>query len=679
MPVVKLDLDNAQYLVKLAEAARQEEKHEELLRKKGRAAKQSAKEQVDAVDSLIRELKIEKDIENQIADDRKRKLTTFKSDLAEAAVKSRELTKSLSAPVQIDSWAKGMERIGTEAAKANLKIRELAQAMSRAFMSGGPGGLSAAPGRDSWFEGMQRLKAENAGRSAEATAAMRAFMSGQGGLSAAPVRNAWGEGMVNIEAGNRASMVSRLRAAMSPVDYGDFGGRVKRERAIRADIARVEAEQSKIVNAELVNTTSGLSGLGRELLSFASITSVASQAISNAKEMMRFGAEQREGGAASLKGDFDVYREIHEVSTPGTGQAAKRIEQYKRLREVYGLDRESAWNTMEPAIASGNEAAIERFARTQGVMRPETAMRVGSRLETIFRDSTTPINEIQAANMMLKASQQAFYKIEQFAPSLPTAAIGGTQGGSSAAETLAIQSVMSDIMKDPEQSADRLAYIGTRGKYMPGLKSAGKGVMAMVEELHGLDPETRGGSEFAGKRVELNAFIDKVYQNRERIAQRTREIQAEQDRAMGQGSMLERGQRDFSRHPDTRVLLDNRLAAQEEEATLRNEYGRGQTEVESTRRRMRIRGINGGQSVPYRWLENKAAGAMEEAGFGAKSIEVGAPVAAESFIGSALRTLAGPSIELLRGIYSTLQSIDGKAGGGKPPPSVSGGRTGGAR
>lgn len=351
-----------------------------------------------------------------------------------------------------------------------------------------------------------------------------------------------------------------------------------------------------------------LSNLGAQVMGFVSVARVAGAVIATARQALDMAQQQRASGGESLKSDFDVYREISEVSEPG--QAKGRIARYEKLRGM-GLDRETAWGLLEKGIATGNEGSVERFARTQGAMNPALAMSVGSHVESVYKGQ---VNEVEAANMVLEASRKSRYTVAQFAPSVATAAVGGTLGGSSAAEVLALQSVMSEVMDGPEQAADRIQYAGVRGSQSPELKSRGKGVLAMMLEMHEMPFEGRHRTEFAGNRIEYNSFIDKVAENKDKILQRQREIEAAQARAMGSNSNLEVAHSEFMSTPEGRELLANRIAAQQEEGTVRDAYGTGQLRTETTRRRIRQRAVKRGEGPLARGLEDRGAGIGEWVG-----------------------------------------------------------------
>lgn len=421
---------------------------------------------------------------------------------------------------------------------------------------------------------------------------------------------------------NSPTMPPHLRGAggnpMAPVSVSQMmlASRTGKVPPVSPAFAAQEAIAKKVREASEA-AGGALSGLGSQLLGFVSVTSVAAKLIGTAKQALDFSQQQRVGGGESLKSDFEVYREISEVSEPG--QAKGRIGRYKALRGM-GLDRETAWGLLEKGIATGNEGSVDRFARTQGAMNPSLAMSVGSHLETLYKGQ---VNEVEGANMVLEASRKSRYTVSQFAPSVATAAVGGTLGGSSAAEMLAMQSVMADVLGSPEQASDRIQYAGVRGSQSPELKSRGKGVLAMMMEMHGMPFSGRHRTEFAGNRIEYNSFIDKVAENRDRILQRQRELEAAQSRAMGPDSNLEVGHREFMSTREGRELLANRIAEQQEEGTVRDAYGTGQLRTETVRRRMRARAVKRREAPLTRGLEDIGAGTGEWLGGTAGSAYAG--------------------------------------------------------
>ncbi len=484
-------------------------------------------------------------------------------------------------------------------------LRETATAAQRAFAEG-RGGLSGQAVRDPWGAGMMRMGPQLGPMNAQAAArakAQAAFAASQ----AAAQAQVSGFGL------NNPLMPPHLRGAggnpMAPFSMAKYMAATATGKT--PPVSPAFAAQQAIANqVQAASAAAGgaLNNLGSQLMGFVSVTSIASKIIATATQALDMAQQQRASGGESLKSDFDVYREISEVSEPG--QAKGRIARYEKLRGM-GLDRETAWGLLEKGIATGNEGSVERFARTQGAMNPALAMSVGSHLETLYNGQ---VNEVEAANMVLEASRKSRYTVGQFAPSVATAAVGGTLGGSSTAEMLAMQSVMSDVLGSPEQASDRIQYAGVRGSQSPDLKSKGKGVLAMMMEMHEMPFEGRHRTEFAGNRIEYNSFIDKVAENKDKILQRQREIEAAQARAMGRDSNLEVAQREFMSTPEGREMMANRIAAQQEEGTVRDAYGTGQLQTETTRRRIRQRAVKRGEGPLARGLEDRGAGIGEWVG-----------------------------------------------------------------
>jgi hypothetical protein len=387
--------------------------------------------------------------------------------------------------------------------------------------------------------------------------------------------------------------------------------------------ASKEAEKAaKKHNAWLQQLASGsttasaqIGNLAAQIIGFGSAAGVAVKVLTTAKEALDFAQQQRQAGADVIKSDFEIMREISEVSEPG--QAKGRFAKYQELKKTLGP--QSAWGLLEKAIATGNEGSVNRFAATQGGMDPALAMSVGSHLETLFGGS---VNELQGANMVLEASRKSRWKVAEFAPNAATAAVGGSMAGSSAAETLAVMSVMSDVLKNPEEVSQRMQYLGTRGKYM-GIESHDKGLMAMMEELSAMPAEERKNPKYAGERIQILSFVDKMNENRAAIREREREIADAQRRAGGASSNLAIAHREFMGLPGAGELLSSRATAGEEADVLRENYGPGQLRTEATRSRTRTRSVRARESAITRGIEDRAAGIGEWAGGSERSAMAG--------------------------------------------------------
>jgi hypothetical protein len=347
----------------------------------------------------------------------------------------------------------------------------------------------------------------------------------------------------------------------------------------------------------------GLFAFGPQALSmmasYVGAAALAAKGVQSIGEAIQFANQQREAAGQSLQGEFETYRELNQISSDENYE--ERKVQYKRLREHYGLDQQTARELQFMGISTGNEESIERFAQTRAAMNPATAMRVGSHLETLFRGE---VNEVEAANMMKTAADKSRNTVEQFAPALPTAASAAAAQGSTAAETLALVSVLSDVYTGPQQAAERINFMAV--KMATDERFAGLGVLEGWKKLESMDEEDQ--VDFLGSRQELKLSVINIRAQEEKIRERLAEIEESRSRAMTDDSELARGQRRFEGDDEGRAMLEHQKAKQAEEMGKMEAFGVGQSDLETYRARAREEAIRRGDSGASRWLQDKMAG-----------------------------------------------------------------------
>lgn len=661
MPEVKLTYDALQALLELGKVERAERNHENAIRKKASAAKtweEESKRAASAENARHAEA-----VRMREADDASRKRSheerqRMYTELFAAQDKQRRGIEEIMASerayvAQLQAVKRAHAEIARQQAQSAAQ-----SAGERAFY----GGRYSAGYIDPM---MAILGSHNKQQATDAQAAVLARQK----IALSAGQNAFYGGQNSV--GYVNPMMAQLGAAMrhqnamSPHPLAAYGnvalagiGKTPPLDAYRMkELAKSvgdHATQTEKVGQTSSMATNALAGLQSQLMQFVGLSAV----MGKTREMMAFAQEQRQTGATSLKSDFEVLREIAEVSGPGEG--ATRAAKYFQLKEKLG--QQSAWGLLEKAIATGNEGSVDRFAATRGGMDPALAMSIGSHWEQIYGGQ---INEIEGANMVAEAAKKSRYTVGQFAPVSPTAAVGGTQAGSSAAETLAIMSVMSDKMANPEEVAQRMAYLGTRGKYM-GIKSHDKGLMAIMEELSAMSLEERKNPDYAGERVQILSFVDKMNENKALIREREQEILGARARAMGARSNLAASHREFMSIPGGQELLKNQAAGGAEEAAYRDQFATQQLDVESTRRTMRAKLAKRGVPTTTRFGSDQTAGAMEALGGDASQVKFAGQV------GEALSAALFPIADLLEAIVKATRE-NKPTTPAKPSPPVNGG------
>lgn len=419
----------------------------------------------------------------------------------------------LSASAEIDRWARGMNKIGTEASKAKLEIQALAQAARNAFMAG-QGGLGAATPIDRWFDGLQRMKQQgmddllakysrggNRGRfdAAQAAAASQ-IASAQSERVNAAMRPYDGPGAGNAERGialeqaraaaMKESVVQAQRLAdeakrltTTPIDR--YNARM-RELGVALKDRAIDQKGFNALTGQAKRELDAAGAAGKQAFGSTALRHVADYALGLVSVAATVGlikrgfdeiTQARNKAMASMEGQQDKNRDLSQLATPEFGMT-KLLSERDRLAQKFGLGqnaaaaRQEASDVLFAARSADLSAAETEYAGRAGIIgdASDTAQLLGS-IKNFRKGEIAPE---AAANVMLKASADSpKLNFNDFVKHYPSADITAKALGLSVEDATAIITMMSKNLGSPEEAFDRFTMLGGRMSLDDRMKGKG--------------------------------------------------------------------------------------------------------------------------------------------------------------------------------------------------------------
>lgn len=271
--------------------------------------------------------------------------------------------------------------------------------------------------------------------------------------------------------------------------------------------------------AQLKELTSGMFGL-----------SAATQAFAASMERAQRIKTESMAGVDRL---VNSRRELNQVGdNPADIQSLN--DRADELAMKYGTDREQTRSMLFSARSIGFEGSADTIAKMAGanVLEMGAAARAAGKVPELFGGAISPEASLNAVLTAAKASDLNF---EGVANALPTAVEGARPAGSTAAETIALLSVMAGRYKSGDVAAERLKSFGGFVASKDDLK--GKGIVAAVEMLRGMPEEQR--KEFFGENKDVLLGYDALVGELPTFAKRLPIVQRAIDEAGTPRSFLE--------------------------------------------------------------------------------------------------------------------------------------------
>lgn len=278
----------------------------------------------------------------------------------------------------------------------------------------------------------------------------------------------------------------------------------------------------------------------------------------------------------------------------GSADYAKMVQTSQRVASKYGLSQEESTKLTNAAKAGGFESTLDQVALATATFAPaDDLIPTAASLPTVFEGLTTE----QALNLTAAGGTQAKnMTFAGVAKELRGAAQGAGPAGSSAVETTALVTVLSDLFG--QSTGDRIRAFGSKVAMDPELR--GKGIMQSFEMMQ-KDPALRKG--FLGDSQELHAVYNKLAAGAAPQVRAMEGTLAESMRASGTpNSPLMLGARSFLEDPMNRAAFNADVAARQAEIAQMNKLAPEGLQIQADMDRQRKRMLENGTNPISRFL-----------------------------------------------------------------------------
>lgn len=233
---------------------------------------------------------------------------------------------------------------------------------------------------------------------------------------------------------------------------------------------------------------------------------------------LREDAERGLAAAEKIRGGNQNLAQI-----AGSADELKRMEMVADgLAVRFGISRQDARELLFSAKSAGvaEGGGLSTMARASTLLEKDATARVAGQFTNLFKGAQD-VSVNQALSGAMVAAQDSLFTFEELSLGAPSAAEAAAGAGTSAEETLALLSVLSDRFPSTQTTGDRIKAFSSKVAQTESLR--GLGVVGAFEALRAMDPEDR--KEILKDSQELNAVYDILSKDIDEVIAKRKQIE----------------------------------------------------------------------------------------------------------------------------------------------------------
>lgn len=458
-----------------------------------------------------------------------------------------------------------------------------------------------------------------------------------------------------------ATPLEKYNAELGKLNTLQARGKITATEYTRAvEMQRAQLELATVGTQKLKAATASVGGSKNSVLEIAGALGIvttaagaAQAAIGQITAAMKAAAQQSKEGADQTKGLAGARANLVQISGGDPKKYAELEAEAKKLEDK-GIPRDAARGLVFAANSEGWQGELQQVAAAHQVANDDKALsQVAGQVPAMYRNAGVKIGNLEAANLVMKASEQSRMDFAPMGVAMVQAAEGGTKAGTSPEELAALTGFLAGEYKSGDVAAQRISSFGSEIAITDDLRGLGHlGAFRKIRDEY--TQEQR--EEWLGKDQGRNMFYQSMLQNEGEIERRKKELQGEQAEFAAGGGVIRKQIALTEKDAGFAALRQTQVEVNQRDRVKEEKLGQSGLAVEAAVAKNERQDLEANRGALARGFSKNAAGVAAEYGASAGGVGVAGKVG--GVVGANIAEAANPSGGLVEAAKMILQAAN---------------------